>query len=181
MLALGFAAWAVATPAFEPQSVGRAAGVAGAYMVLVVAGFPADAGEPWQRGARMACAGLIFFAANALAEWLLDAAGWIACAWRPSSPASFTSAGPSLPPSASGAAWAGSRPSETPEAVPFLNRRLARHLAASSPAAYAQALAGGGNAGMVETRGEGAGLAAGEGRWPPERVARRGVGSGVSR
>ncbi len=76
MLALGFAAWAVATPAFEPQSVGRAAGVAGAYMVLVVAGFPADAGEPWQRGARMACAGLIFFAANALAEWLLDAAGW---------------------------------------------------------------------------------------------------------
>lgn len=75
-LVLALAALTVATPALEAQTVGRVAGVVAACLTLAIAGFPSDAGEPGQRTARMACAGLAFLATNLLAAWLLDAAGW---------------------------------------------------------------------------------------------------------
>lgn len=75
-LALGLAALAVAAPPLDPETVGRIAGVVGAYVTLVLAGFPSDSGGAGERAARLACAGLAFLATNVLADWFLNAAGW---------------------------------------------------------------------------------------------------------
>lgn len=64
------------TPLLEQQGLGRLAGLVIVLGVLSWRGFPADAGKPWQRVARIACVCLAYVAVDSAAGWLGAAAGW---------------------------------------------------------------------------------------------------------
>jgi membrane-associated phospholipid phosphatase len=76
---------APSTPLLEQHDLGRLAGLVMVLGVLSWRGYPADAGKPWQRVARIACAGLAYVAVDAATGWLGATAGWPEgdAAWLP--------------------------------------------------------------------------------------------------
>jgi membrane-associated phospholipid phosphatase len=70
------AVWVPWNPRLDPGNVGRLAGLAAAYLVLLTSGMPADQGALPQRCGRVVLAALTYVGAGRLIDTLFEAAGW---------------------------------------------------------------------------------------------------------